>query len=110
MPLQFDAMRLSLAMLAVYRLAVLFACDDGPLFIFREMRRAVGRWAAKETASKFSNAARLSAAELVNCPFCLGVWFAALLAPLVALPTLPGDLFLLWLGLAGAQQWLQVRR
>lgn len=91
------------AALAVYRLAQLVAYDDGPLHVFAYLRQDArgrantGLWYWQHWA------------ELVHCPYCLGVWFALLAALLVAVPTLPGDLLLLWLGLAGAQAYLEGR-
>ena len=94
-----------LAALAVFRLASILTLEDGPVYVFRNGRRAIGQWAAprKDDAS-------LSLAELVNCPYCLGVWLAAGALLLVLKPTRLGDLLLGWLGLAGAQAWLQGRR
>jgi len=84
--------RLVLAALAVYRLAQLIAIDDGPGQVFRRLR---GRFVTGGMA------------DLVHCPYCLGVWFAALLAPLVLWPCGVGDVLLIALGVAGAQSWLQ---
>jgi len=102
--------RLVLAALTVYRLARMFAGEDGPLFVFRDARRAVGRWAAPITGDKLNDAARLSVAELVHCPYCLAVWLAGLAAILVVWPSRLGDFALLVFGLAGAQVALQDRR
>jgi hypothetical protein len=103
-------MRLVLAALTVYLLALMLACEDGPLYIFKKARLAVGRWAAPMSGYTFSDEMRLSLAELVNCPYCLGVWLAAGATVLVRRPTKAGDILLTWLGLAGAQAWLQGRR
>jgi hypothetical protein len=37
------------------------------------------------------------------------VWFALIAAALVLMPTLAGDVILVWLGLAGAQSFLQAK-
>ena len=103
-------LRLGLAALAVYRLALMLTGEDGPLYIFKKGRRAVGRWASPMSGNSFSDEARLSVAELVNCPYCLGVWLAAGAAILARWPTKAGDILLTWLGIAGAQAWLQGRR
>jgi len=100
-------LRLAMAALAVYRLALMLACEDGPIYIFKKARRAIGQWAARGAVD---DEIRLSLAELVNCPYCLGVWLAAGVTVLVRWPSKAGDLFLTWLGLAGAQAWLQGRR
>jgi hypothetical protein len=102
--------RLILAALAVFRLAMMLAGEDGPLHIFRDGRRAVGRWAAPMSGNSFSDEARLSFAELVNCPYCLGVWLAVPALWLALRPSKLGDLVLGWLGLSGAQALLQGRR
>lgn len=87
--------RLILAFLACYRLATLLAWDDGPYHLIDQFRRALGRNAARSATWK-------TVADLFHCPYCLGVWFALFLTPLIFLPTLPGDVFLVWWGIAGA--------
>lgn len=90
-------LRLICAAFAVYRLARLITQDDGPFSVFKRLRE----WAAVN--------GKESVAELLNCPFCLGVWFALIAAALVLMPTLAGDVILVWLGLAGAQSFLQAK-
>ena len=99
-----DALRLLCAAFAVYRLAQLVAYDGGPFHICARFRAAIGRRAA----GGFWFWRDLG--ELVNCPFCLGVYFALFATILVYLPTLPGDVFLVVLALAGAQTWLECRK
>ena len=89
-------LRLICAAFAVYRLARLVVQDEGPFSVFKRMRE----WAAVNSEGL---------ADLVSCPFCLGVWFAAIMAALVLMPTLMGDAILVWLGLSGAQSLLQAK-
>lgn len=96
--------RLLLAALAVYRLAQLVSLDDGPFAVFARWRA----WAQSRPAAY--GGWRWSVAEWLGCPFCQGVWWAMGATVLVCEPTVPGDLLLLWLGLAGAQAWLEGRR
>ena len=46
-------------------------------------------------------------AELVNCPYCTGFWFAGVITLSILFPTAYGDLLLLWFGIAGAQAFLE---
>ena len=100
-------LRVLLAVLAVYRLARLVSVDDGPLAAIKWLRRRMGQIAAAQTLGTAQAAMFLSLVELINCPYCLGVWFAALLFPMLWVPTLCGDFALVALGLAGGQDWLQ---
>lgn len=84
--------RLILAALATYRLAQLVAIDDGPGDVFRRLR---GRFVGGTVAS------------LIHCPYCVGVYAAAVCGLLVLWPTRVGDVILVIFGLAGAQAWLQ---
>ncbi len=95
-----ELLRAVLAAMAVYRLARLLVMDDGPFGLLRR---------ARDGAAIRGGDIRLweTVAELYSCTYCLGVWLAALGAALVARPTPAGDLFLLWMGLAGAQAFLQ---
>ena len=89
-----------LMVLAVYRLALLVAQD----VITSGIRRRIGKWAAGSHPHSFP----WYVAELVNCAYCTGVWFA--LAGAVWLgahwQVSSPDMFLLWLSLAGAQAFL----
>lgn len=93
--------RLILAPFAIYRLAQLIALDNGPDKIFYNLRTITkeqsdihgGRW------ENFD--------EAINCPYCLGVWFAFVTVFIVKYPTKAGDFVLYWMGLAGMQAFLQ---
>ncbi len=93
--------RLLLAVFATYRLSQLIAWDTGPDKVFYNLREAInelssihgGRWENVD--------------EAVNCPYCLGMWFAGLTLLLIKYPTKVGNYFLYWLGIAGMQAFLQ---
>jgi len=94
-----------LATFACYRLSLLITVDDGPGDIFCRLRAWAGRCAAAEQAREMEHGPCISLAGLLNCPYCLGIWFSLLLALLVA-----GDIreyILFALGIAGAQAFLQ---
>jgi hypothetical protein len=91
--------RLALALLATYRVAQMVAIDDGPLCLFARLRA----WAGAHG----SDLVRENLGALVHCPYCVGVWAAALCALLVLWPTGVGDLALMILGIAGGQAFLQ---
>ena len=84
-------LRILLAVLACYRLAQLIAVDDGPWDIFVRLRSI-----------------RIGVLHrLFGCPYCLGVWFAALMGLLLCWQNSVGDMVLLILGIAGGQTLLQ---
>ena len=93
--------RLILAGFSTYRLAQLIAWDDGPDKIFYNLSTATkeqsdihgGRWENLDM--------------LVNCPYCLGIWFAVFTLLLVNNPTKAGDFILGWFGIAGMQAFMQ---
>ena len=92
-------LRYILAVFACYRLAQLIAIDDGPFRIFVDTRLSLGLRAANGGVSS------RNMAELVNCPFCLGLWFAAPLALFVGEGII--EIVIAWLAIAGAQAFLQ---
>ena len=93
--------RIIMAALAVFRLAHLVSKEAGPGMVFERARINAGKRAG--SSSKFW----FDIAELLNCPYCLGVWFAALATIAVFSPTKVGDIGLVVFGLAGAQAFLQ---
>ena len=104
MPFLSPELRIIAAALAIYRLAQLVALDDGPWYVLARLRLLVGTF---DRHPEDRPARRFGWSELVSCVFCLGMWFALPAVVAVALPTWPGDAVLTWLGLAGAQTWLQ---
>lgn len=95
--------RYFLAILATYRLAGMIVFDDGPLFIFVRLREWADRQAKAEQDDGIKRGSMSSFSEGIHCPFCVGVWAAALCAILVGKRTKFGDIFLLWLAIAGGQ-------
>ena len=94
--------RIFLAFLTCYRLSELIAIDDGPMFIFKNLRISVAKLAASNPNSPFK-----SLADFVHCPFCVGVWFSFLLSILVIFPSNIGDAILIIFSIAGAQTFLE---
>lgn len=94
-------LRLALAVFATFRLARLVTRDT----IMEPFRLTVGRWASGSNARSF----RWMIAELVNCPYCTGVWVSLVLAYFVAYPNQVADAFLVVLAIAGGQMFLQDR-
>ena len=95
-----------LAVLATYRLAQLVALDDGPLDCFATLR---GLTVYSPKGKRREGPIWKSLEELMDCPYCLGVWFAGLMTLLVV-QIVPTDLWtglLFWLGVAGGQCALQ---
>ena len=99
--------RIFLAMLAVYRLAILLSEDDGPLFIFKRLRDFTGYKAGAQILKGSEYGFWVSLNEWLACVFCTSLWAAIGCALLVVYPTVAGDIFLLIFALAGAQSVLQ---
>ncbi len=96
-----DLMRFLLVCLATYRISELFALDNGPYDIFKILRYAVGKKASEGSATWHT------IADLVNCPFCLGVWFALVGAFIMIWHSIYSDFILIWLAIAGVQTFLE---
>lgn len=119
--MKLDFYRLLIAVLATYRLAQLVSVDDGPLDCFARMRGKIksikGYWEGIYRTSlpvtwRYFFASNFyhfwhSAAKLIECPFCTGVWFAPLPIWLYSIGSVYTELFLLWLAIAGGQAFLQ---
>lgn len=99
---------LLIAILATYRLARLFSIDDGPMLIFDILRRWIGRRAFSERERRNGKYGLWqSISEGIECPFCIGVWLAALTC-LMIYTNNPGiDTLLFILAIAGGQSLLQ---
>lgn len=94
--------RLLLAVFAVFRLARLIASEEGPGGILEALRVKAGAADYGADGQPTSNLARG-----ITCPYCVGVYAAALVALAVVKPTRAGDALLTWLGVAGAQSALE---
>ena len=97
-----------LAVFATYRLSQLVALDDGPLDCFATLR---GLTVYSLKGNQREGRVWKSLEELVNCPYCLGIWFAGL-TTLLVMQVAPMDFLtglLFWLGVAGGQCALQSR-
>jgi hypothetical protein len=94
-----DLLRVLLAIFATYRLARGLSVD----VIASRIREGLGRKAAVAESNSFT----FYAAELVNCPYCTGFWFAGLVSLTLVFPSAYGDFLLIWFGLAGAQAFLE---
>ena len=114
-------LRLILACLTCYRLARLVARDDGPFFLFKQVRywakdRAykeaiiAGRIDNKDTAKPTINDRHYgkwhTLAEALDCPYCVGVWVSIPLFLFVIYPMTVSDLFMLLMAISGVQAWL----
>ena len=100
--------RLALAILATYRVAQFVVYDDGPFDVMFLLRQALGRYrmvSQPETPNFYAPETALG--RLLECVHCVGKWVAILAVLLVWCPTMPGDLALIWLGVAGGQMALE---
>jgi len=100
------ALSIVLAILATYRLSQLIALDDGPFDCFVFLR---GLTFCSRKGKARRGPVWHSLEKLVNCPYCLGVWFAALFTAVVSQiePLTIWTGLLVWLGIAGGQCALQ---
>ena len=87
-----------LAILATYRLSRLVADDQAAV--------PLRAWAGRRASGQPTGSPAFLLAELVNCPYCLGVWFAAFLALLLK-PGSAREWVLTWLAIAGGQALVQ---
>src|SRR3972149_6835618 len=93
---------------AVYRLTELFVLGLGPFGILERLRKIIGRKAADDNAVRAGNrTVSTELAELVSCPFCVGVWVSSVLTVLYLVLPVVGDIVALVFGLSGVQSALQ---
>lgn len=95
-----DLVRFTIAALSVYRLAELVSLDDGPYHVFERFRLFLGRKA-------YISKTHRMLAELVICPFCVGIWMSVPVAVLYLFRNPLFDLILLILGMTGLQAFLE---
>ena len=93
--------RLSLAVLATYRLAGLVSAEEGPFSIFDRIRAELGAYDYAENGQ-----AETALGRGISCVLCTGIYLAGALLFLVYLPSTVGDIFLAWMGVSGAQAFL----
>ena len=90
-----------LSAFAVYRISHLFKYDEGPFHVFENARLVLGRRASYSPTAKFL-------ADIVNCCYCSTVWIAIPFAFFVLFPRKLTNIFVVWLGLAGASELLHI--
>ena len=90
-------MNILLAVLACYRLTTLVVYDAGPFRVFKRLRAWLG--------THDNGFIRENGGELVNCPYCVGIWMAVVAALLLEWPAAYPALLVL--GIAGGQSLMQ---
>ena len=96
---------LLLAILGVFftfRVAQFIAYDDAPFALMKKARQYCGKKAAGSKEHGFW----WSLAELINCPYCNGIWIA-LVITLTIQYSYQWNFFLIWGAIAGGQAWLE---
>ncbi len=96
-----DILTVLIAILATYRVAQFITYDNAPFNLMDKFRCYLGVKAAG--AKKYG--IWWSLAELVNCPFCNGLWIS-LLFTLILFGFQPISI-LTWFAIAGGQAWLE---
>lgn len=93
-----------IAILAAYRMALLLSEDDGPFYIFMQLRTFTANKAMGESnGTGFWHMID----EGINCPYCTGLYAAVACGLVVAWNNYYGNLFLLIFAIAGGQSILQ---
>ncbi len=106
-----NALQLLVAILAVYRLAILLSQDDGPGDWFLVIRTWLGAYDYERDPTPVPPGEpvhyrpRTNLGRLISCPRCLSVWLALPLAAWLWWGAWPW-LVLGWLGLSGGAIWL----
>jgi hypothetical protein len=95
-------LRILLAVLATYRLASLVASEEGPFSVFDKLRAKLGAYDYGEDGKAETNLGRG-----IACPLCVGMYVGAAVLPAIFLPSTVGDVILTWLGVTGAQVFLE---
>ena len=90
-----------LGILACYRLSQMVVYDEGPFRLFDRLRVWAGCYDYGENGQPKSGWGRL-----LNCPYCVGLWFSIPLAFVIA-ERIAWDIIVLWLAIAGAQSFLE---
>lgn len=108
-----DIVRILLAILTAYRLSSLITEEEGPYLglwnspqqigLFEWVRLKLGAYDYGPDGQIESNLARG-----ISCSLCVGVYVAAFIVALILFPTKMGDAFLIWMGLAGGQRFLEI--
>lgn len=94
--------------LASYRLADLIATDDGPLFIFANLRDWTDKKAKAEQNAGIKRGKWQSLNDGIHCPFCVGIWAASLLVVVyTGIYRFIFTVFIYAMAIAGVQSWLQ---
>lgn len=105
-------LRLILAVWATYRLASMVSSDEGPYLglwkderqtgVFETLRTRLGVYDLGSDGKPETNLARG-----IACPLCSGVYLSLMMMMLATFPSKPGDFFLGWMAVSGAQVFLE---
>lgn len=105
-------LRFFLAIFATYRLASMVSKDEGPYIpiwpdaaqtgIFEQVRFRLGVYDYGPDGKPETNLARG-----ISCPLCTGVYISFAILFCLFLPNKLGDVFLAWMGVSGAQVFLE---
>lgn len=91
-------MRYLILALATYRIARLFALDEGPFSAFSKLRHMLGAYNLNEDGYPATTWGRM-----ISCPHCMGLYAAVFV---MLLPKQAGW-FVDLLAISGLQSWLQ---
>lgn len=94
-----------IAVMTTYRVAQLIVVDDGPYGVFDRVRRWLGRKGAQAQRDEKWTIWR-NLAELVHCPYCVGVWIAAGVTWALG-PADATEFIVIALAIAGGQAFLE---
>lgn len=107
--------RILLVSFGIYRISSLISSEEGlylgwpkseqQIGIFKAIRIRAGAYDYGPNGEPETNLGRG-----ISCPLCVGVYVAAFVVALVLFPSKMGDVFLIWMGLAGGQTFLESLR
>lgn len=112
-----DVIRVVFAVFALYRLSGLITTEEGPYLpffykdedqtgIFKWIRRKAGVY--KKAYNDEGNFVPITnLARGLSCPLCVAAYLAVPIIFMMQFPTVSGNLILAWLGIWGAQTFLE---
>lgn len=97
----FEWLRWLPAILVTYRIALLFAEDEGPFGIFRRIRARLGGYDYGPEGQPLTLWGRGS-----RCALCVGMYVAIVVVAGIVQPRTVFDFLMAWMGVAGGQAFL----
>lgn len=105
------ALRWVMVVFATYRLASMLSSEEGPYLGFYQPKgMGVFDWIRMRLGAYDyapNGEAATSLGRGISCPLCTGVYIALVMVVLALWASWPGDIFIFWMGVSGAQVFLE---